>query len=391
MSGLPRLPLPSRLARLARRARPAGVLRFARSLGLSRWARLIGAANVAVVVAAVGALLVLPEEGEEAAAGRVPQRAASPPPSPSPSPSPPVVATPESARRVKANELGLVPVLMYHRIVEKRLASIDRTPGQLRKELERLAKAGYVPVTAAEFVSGNMDIPAGAHPVVLTFDDGHPSHFALDGEGLPAPDTAVGILYEVAQRYPGFRPVATFWVNREPFGLRGRDEQRRAVRWLVEHGFEVANHTYAHRDLRRLSTKQVREQIVRQERLLRALGAGPSATLALPYGSMPVKRAAARKGKWDGERYDFAGVFLAGAEPSVSPFAKDFDRHAIQRIQSNGRKGECRKWCSEYWLSWLDRHPGQRYTSDGDPRRVSIPKKLRSNISAKVGKRLVVY
>lgn len=371
----------SRAARWRRRIRPAWPIHAVRP------ARVIGAANLAVIMTALAALLVMP--GEDARP-RAPQRAAPPPPAP-PSPSPPVRATPESARRVKANELGLVPVIMYHRIVKKRQAAIDRTPGQLRRELERLARSGYVPVTAAEFVTGRMDIPAGAHPVVLTFDDGHPSHFALDAAGLPAPETAVGILYDVARRHPGFRPVATFWVNREPFGLRDPAEQRRAVRWLVERGFEVANHTYAHPDLRRLGTKQVREQIARQERLLLEWGAGPSVTLALPYGSMPVKRAAARKGKWRDVRYEFAGVFLAGAEPSVSPFAKDFDRHAIQRIQSNGRKGECRKWCSEYWLGWLERHPGRRYTSDGDPQRVSIPKRLRGNISAKVGKRLVVY
>ena len=27
-----------------------------------------------------------------------------------------------------------------------------------------------------------------------------------------------------------------------------------------------------------------------------------------------------------------------------------------------------------YWLEWLDRHPSKRYTSDGDPDHISIPK-----------------
>ena len=126
---------------------------------------------------------------------------------------PPIPATVEFARQVKANEAGLVPVLMYHRIVKKRLASIDRTPSQLRQELEKLAKNDYVPITAQEFVTGNIDIPAGKHPVVLTFDDGHSGHFALDADGMPAKDTAVGIIYQVARKYPGFRPVATFWVT----------------------------------------------------------------------------------------------------------------------------------------------------------------------------------
>ncbi|MEV0993915.1 polysaccharide deacetylase family protein [Nonomuraea sp. NPDC050202] len=365
--------------------------------------RIIGIANIAVITVAVVGLSLLPGEPRPQAkpkavaeAGRSPVPAASPAASPAPSASPVgqppgVVATPEFARQVRANEAGLVPVLMYHRILAKRHASLDRTPDQLRKELEKLAERGYVPITAREFATGDIRVPAGKHPVVLTFDDGHPSHFGLDANGRPLPGTAVAVIQEVAGRHPGFRPVATFWVNREPFGLRDTASQQAAVRWLVDHGYEVANHTWGHPNLRMLKRKKVGEQIVRIERLLKKLGAPPSQTMALPYGSMPRTKRAARSGSWDGTRYDFAGVFLAGAEPSLSPYAKKFDRGAIQRIQSNGKKGECRKWCSQYWLEWLDKHPGERYVSDGDPERISIPEALRGNIDAKRGLQVIAY
>jgi peptidoglycan/xylan/chitin deacetylase (PgdA/CDA1 family) len=356
--------------------------------------RIIVVANVAVITVAVIGLVLMPGEPRPHArpeAATTVQGSAEPP-APTPVGEPPgVVSTPEFARQVRANEAGLVPVLMYHRILAKRRASLDRTPAQLRKELEKLAKRGYVPITAAEFVKGDIRVPAGKFPVVLTFDDGHPSHFALDAKGRPRPDTAVGIIQEVAARYPGFRPVATFWVSKEPFGLREHDAQAAAVRWLVDHGYEVANHTWSHPDLRTLKSEKVREQIARLERLLKKLGAPPSQTMALPYGSMPRGKKTARKGSWKGTRYDFAGVFLAGAEPSVSPYAKKFDRGAIQRIQSNGKKGECRKWCSQYWLEWLDRHPRKRFVSDGDPERISIPKKARGNIVAKHGLQVITY
>ena len=72
---------------------------------------------------------------------------------------------------------------MYHRIVDEAAGRPSTArPSQLRKELEQLAKHGYVPITAREFATGKIDIPAGRHPVVLTFDDGHPSHFALDAQ-----------------------------------------------------------------------------------------------------------------------------------------------------------------------------------------------------------------
>ncbi|GII86298.1 xylanase [Sphaerisporangium siamense] len=352
---------------------------------------LIGIVNVGVMIVAAVVLLVHPLGGDdEPTTGQV--TAPSPQPSPTATPTrEPQRASAESARRVRANELGMVPVLMYHRILRKPVASIDRTPSQLRRELERLAKGGYVPITAAQYASGAIDVPAGAHPVVLSFDDGHPSHFALGPDGAPVPDTVVAVLYDVAARFPGFRPVATFWINKTPFGLRDRERQAQAVRWLVEHGFEVANHTYSHPDLRRLRTKKVNEAIVRGERLVTSLGAPPSYTFALPYGSRPKKRSAARKGKWDGTSYAYRAVFMAGSEPSVSPYAKTFDPYNIPRIQANGKKGECRRWCSEYWLGWLDKHPDRRYTSDGDPTRVSMPRRFKGKIQAKFREAMIAY
>ncbi|WP_245764975.1 polysaccharide deacetylase family protein [Nonomuraea jiangxiensis] len=354
----------------------------------------MGVANVVVVTVAVVGLALMPSGNrphtrpqEVAAIATAPA-----PPTLTPVGQPPgVVATPEFARQVHANEAGLVPVLMYHRILAKQVASIDRTPAQLRKELETLAEQGYVPITAREFALGDIRVPVGRFPVVLTFDDAHPSQFALDASGNPAPGTAVAVIQEVAARHPGFRPTATFWITREPFGLVGTESQKTALHWLVDHGYEVANHTWSHPNLRTIKRKRVREQIVRLERLLKKLGVPPSTTLALPYGSMPRVRKDTRTGAWDGTRYNFAGVFLAGAEPSLSPYAKNFDRGAIQRIQSNGRKGECRKWCSQYWLDWLRRHPGERYVSDGDPDRISIPEALRGNIVAKRGLQVIAY
>ncbi|MGW2199041.1 polysaccharide deacetylase family protein [Streptosporangium sp. NPDC001682] len=351
--------------------------------------------NVVVVAVAVVVLLVLPAppapSGAPGAsgAGQAAPGPSQPPATPSPTPDlpsaelpPPVTATAEFARQVKANEAGMVPILMYHRIIGKRLASIDCTPAQLRKELEMLARDGYVPVTAREFAAGRMDIPAGKYPVVLTFDDGHPSHFALEADGTPARNTAVGIIYQVAKKHPDFRPVATFWVNQQPFGLQNAKDQARAVQWLTSRGFEVANHTWGHPYLPGLPKKKIAEQLARVERLLKQLGVPPSETMALPFGAMPRKRSTVQSGRWQGVSYRFKAVFLAGAEPSVSPFTKNYDWRSVQRIQSNGKKGECRKWCSQYWLEWLNKHPRQRYTADGDPERISIPRGLRGSIRA---------
>ena len=132
-------------------------------------------------------------------------------------------------------------------------------PAQLRKELERLAREGYVPITAAEYVDRPDRHPGRDAPGRAHLRRRHARPLRPRRAGQPHPDTAVGVLLDVARRYPGFRPVATFWVNRDPFGLTDPDAQAAAVGWLVRNGFEVANHTYRHADLRRLPRKQDRQ------------------------------------------------------------------------------------------------------------------------------------
>src|SRR4051812_16339114 len=118
-------------------------------------------ANAAVVVVGLVVVTLLPSSD----AGRPPARTRlTPVPVPSVSHPAAQLTAAESARKVKANEAGMIPVIMYHRLLPKRRASIDRTPKQLRAELERLVREKYVPITAAEFVSGKFNVPAGTHP-----------------------------------------------------------------------------------------------------------------------------------------------------------------------------------------------------------------------------------
>jgi peptidoglycan/xylan/chitin deacetylase (PgdA/CDA1 family) len=279
---------------------------------------------------------------------------------------------PAMARRVQANELGQVPVLMYHRILAKPVTSFDRSPAELRAELERLAKNAYVPVTAAEFATGRIDLAAGTHPVVLTFDDGHPSQLTFDARGNPLPDTAVGVILDVARRYPWFRPVATFYLIKDPFTMGGR--AREAVRWLIEHGFEVGNHTTDHSDLAGMSKEKVRHEIGTDQKALTDLGGVAPVTFAFPYGA-PSRLSWADSGSAGGASWDFAGMFLAGWRPADSPFSRAFQPMEIPRIRSQGKikMDGCDRFCSTAWLDWLDKNPSKRYTSDGDSVAICFP------------------
>jgi hypothetical protein len=262
---------------------------------------------------------------------------------------------------LQPNELGVVPVIMYHQLLPDGGAEYDVTPAEFRAELLRLYREHYRPVTASAYVSGKIDLPRGASPVVLTFDDSAKSQAALLEDGRIDPQSAVGIMLEFARAHPDFRPAGTFYVNRLPFGDDPRAEE--LARKLVSLGFELGNHTFDHARLDELTDEDVQREIVLGNRLIRDLVPGADiATIALPYGLLPVNRGLALEGAWDGERYRFAGAFLAGAEPSPSPFADDFDSREIPRIRTDPR--DLLNGSSD-WLKRLDADPELRYVSDG--------------------------
>jgi peptidoglycan/xylan/chitin deacetylase (PgdA/CDA1 family) len=270
--------------------------------------------------------------------------------------------------QVQANEMGRIPVLMYHRIVPTTASVYDRTPDDFRAELERLARENYVPITTADLAAGRIDIPAGTHPVVLTFDDGDATQFTLGPDGNPAPNSAVRILLDVAAAHPGFRPVASMYVNADPFG--GGAASAAALRWLHDKGFEIGNHTFSHLNLRTAPAEKARQDIVRGDTLIRqALPGYQPVTLALPFGARPRDAELAARG--DG--YDYSGVLLVGANPAPSPFAEEFVPNAIPRIRSDGPVGKEAEFGSTLWLDKMAASPGTRYTSDGNPAVISYP------------------
>lgn len=270
-----------------------------------------------------------------------------------------------------ANELGEVPVLMYHRITNQPSSVYDRTPQDFRAELERLVREGYTPVTATEYATGHIDIPAGRHPVVLTFDDGSTGQFTLDRSGQPAPDTAVRIIQDTAAAHPEFRPTATFFVFNPPFEDPGG---RITLPWLQQHGYEVGNHTLDHPNLGQVGSAEAQHEIAGMQRIItEALPGVPVRSLALPLGMHPDDEKLAADGSSDGVTYHHDAVFLVGSNPAPSPFDADFDRTEIPRVRSQAATGEEAQYGSTQWLDKLAAQPDRRYTSDGDPNRISAP------------------
>ena len=264
---------------------------------------------------------------------------------------------------LEPNELGVVPVLMYHQLLADGGGPYDLTPDEFRAELHRLYEEHYRPVTASALATGKIDLPRGATPVVLTFDDSTRSQAALLPDGRVDPASAVGIMLEFARDHPDFRPAGTFYVNRAPFGADPRAGE--LVQRLLALGFELGNHTLDHARLDELDDDGVQRQIVLGNRLIRELAPDAEiSTIALPFGLLPSRRELALRGSWDGEEYEFAGAFLAGAEPSPSPIGRSFDPAEIPRIRTD--PGDLLNGSSD-WLARLDARPELLYVSDGKP------------------------
>jgi hypothetical protein len=264
---------------------------------------------------------------------------------------------------LEPNELGVVPVLMYHQLLADGGGAYDLTPDEFRAELQRLYAAGYRPVTASALATGEIDLPRGATPVVLTFDDSTKSQAALLPDRSIDPDSAVGIMLQFARDHPDFRPAGTFFINRAPFGADPRAGE--LAERLLALGFELGNHTLGHVRLDELGDEGVQREIVLGNRLIRELAPDAEvATIALPFGLLPSRRELALRGSWDGEDYEFAGAFLAGAEPSPSPISRSFDPAEIPRIRTD--PADLLNGSSD-WLSRLEASPGLRYVSDGKP------------------------
>lgn len=278
---------------------------------------------------------------------------------------------------VGANELGEIPVIMYHRVFKGASGDYDITPRQFRAELQYLYDNDYRPVRVVDIVDGDLDVPAGTTPFAMTFDDSSREQMAYDEDGDIDPKTAVGILLAFADKHPDFEAVASFYVNAHPFG--GGGDAPQMLRDLHELGFELGNHTASHANLRQLSAAGVREELAAgAAAIIDAVPEAEVRTLSLPLGIWPEPRKLAYRG----ERYEHDGILLVGADPTPSPFHADFDPLALPRIRSSPAwHGGEPDYGSAFWLEVLAEHPERRYISDGNPETVSFPQALRDHLA----------
>lgn len=278
------------------------------------------------------------------------------------------------------NELGKVPIMMYHGIVNMKSSDTNyvggnvdkdgynRTTEAFRADLEFYYHSGYRMIRLDDYVDGVIDVELGKSPIVLTFDDGNENNFKVlgeeDGELIIDPNCAIGILEEFKRKYPDYGVTATFFVNGSLFNQEEYNEK--ILCWLVKNGYDVGNHTVSHVDFTKIGLDEVKSEVGGLYNILEALIPGKYVNIvALPFGS-PYKREydnydVVLNGDYGGSLYRTKAALRVGWEAEVSVFDKEFDSTFLKRIRAYDNNGS--EFDVEMNFKMLQ---NRRFISDGD-------------------------
>lgn len=298
-------------------------------------------------------------------------------------------------RRVRPNETGKIMVLMYHGISDKE-DEWSRHRDNFRKDLETLYSKGYRLISLKDYLDNNINVEAGYTPVIITFDDGSRGQFNIIEEGgVPKvdPNCAVGIMENFHKEYPGFGLEATFYIY-YPVPFRQKEYVEYKLKYIVDKGMDIGNHTYNHANLSSLDPETLQYQLGRMvAETLQFIPGYQVDSLALPYGvnSREEYREYVYRGKYKGVEYINRGVLLVGSGPALSPVDIKFNPRKIPRIRGTDSPHISTDLYD--WLEYFDRNPGERYISDGDPDTITVPEgqEHRVDMNRVEGRRLRVY
>ncbi|MCX7843708.1 MAG: polysaccharide deacetylase family protein [Clostridia bacterium] len=300
--------------------------------------------------------------------------------------------------QVKPNEAGSIMVVMFHNFIDE-YKSGDKeyttTFDDFRKLLPKLYEKGYRLINVNDYLSNNINVPAGCIPMMFTFDDGTAGQFNLveeNGRLVANKQSAVGIMEEFNKAHPDFGLKGTFYVNLGLKTFEGKGTISERLKYLVDKGFEIGNHTYSHISLPKAKSAQEiqREVGKNQKAMLELIPDYTMTSLALPFGQASKElQEYVHKGEFEGIKYDNMAIMLVGANPAASPVSKSFNPLKTARVRASGIKPvDCDL---AWWVEKLSR--SEQYVSDGNPDTVTVPKSNEATVDqGKLkGKRLVTY
>jgi hypothetical protein len=285
--------------------------------------------------------------------------------------------TPDRAKLIGANEMGLVLVIAYNNISADSTDASTLTPDQFRDNLALLDSEGFYPINIRDLVAGDIDIPSGKSPVAITFDGSSPGQYRILEDGTIDPGCAVGVMQGLIEA--GYwHPKATFLClldvvpsENEVFGQPERQKEK--LRNLVDWGYEVGSNTMTNLDLSAATEDSIRNELANSQADLNSIIGNDYAvsSLALPKGNLPQSASVIASGTWQDLTYKYTAALGLESTPCASPFSTNFQPFHIPRIVSAGAN-------LSVAIDDLKNHPQLMYISDGDPTTISAPYDLDS-------------
>ena len=304
------------------------------------------------------------------------------------------------------NELGKVPIMMYHGIKNISNSETDyiggnvdkdgytRTAESFKEDLEFYYQKGYRMVKLSDYINGNIDVPYGKSPIILTFDDGNANNIlvkGLDEEGniIIDENSAVGILESFKKKYPDYNVTAIFFITNNLFNQP--EYNNKIINWLVDNGYEVGNHTKGHNNFSNISTEETEEVVgYMYDKLESIIGNKYSKIVALPFGSQYNKTHANYShiinGTYNEKTYQTEAALRVGWEPEVSPFDKTFDKTFLKRCRAYDNNGK--DFDIEMVFNNLEKN---RYISDGNIETITTSITNQLLINDSTDKQIVLY
>lgn len=288
----------------------------------------------------------------------------------------------------KPNELGKIMVITYHVIGDKDTA-YTRTISGFKEDLASFKKEGFYPIKLSDFEKRIIKAPKGKKPLLITFDDSSKSQFEMDADGNIKADCAVGIMEDFKKKNPDFPMNATFFIlpgAKSPNNLFGQpDLTKRKIEFLIKNGYEIANHTLWHANLKKYKDK-IEEQIVESQILLNKYAPDLVMTsFAVPFGIYPPKSMEHKllSGKYKDKTYKHKLVFDYSNRMSVSPYDTEFDNLHVRRVQAFDGN-------IQNFIKKIQKDPEMPFISDGDPETITFPKRLESKFRKAFSKKFKV-
>lgn len=265
---------------------------------------------------------------------------------------------------------GHVPILEYHIIETPTVESNvflsgkmkkDRTTqrfivtsAELREQLETLYANGFRNISLNEYLSllkgkrkGLERLPPGSKLYCITFDDATYGQFDFleigkNGETAIDPDCAVGIMIDLAAKYPDFKLNAAFSVDFENAPFTQGQYVSKKLNMLIDLGFELVNHTRSHKKLSSYFPKKTAAalaEIGRPMELFRKyLGAKADAIdkVCYPDGrSNPMVWEMLKNFSYNGKTYHFVCGLDAKGYQAKNPNDPAFNPYNISRIETS--------------------------------------------------------